>query len=155
MFRKSPIMIENSTLLGSLQRLHFSLTVVLTGPYFVICGANRQVNFWSCPIHAAQPAPWCLLRSTTYLRGYDPLYLKIFRDISFSMSVTGLMGAYVNPGGYVHETVTFHKAKGLRLRGSSSTEHSWFPGYVFQFCSSASLHLRNTGPDIYIYRSQK
>ena len=48
------------------------------------------------------------------------------------MSLTGLMGAYVNPGGYVHETVTFHKAKGLRLRGSSSTEHSWFPGYVFE-----------------------
>lgn len=40
------------------------------------------------------------------------------------------MGAYVNPGGYVHETVTFHKAKGLRLRGRPSKEHSWFPGYV-------------------------
>lgn len=51
---------------------------------------------------------------------------------SRSMSLTGLMGAYVNPGGYVHETVTFHKAKGLRLRGPPSTEHSWFPGYVFQ-----------------------
>ena len=40
------------------------------------------------------------------------------------------MGAYVNPGGYVHETLTIYKATGLRLIGWPSTENSWFPGYV-------------------------
>ena len=46
----------------------------------------------------------------------------------FSMSQKGPVAAYVNPGGYVHETITFYKAKGLRLRGSPSSENSWFPG---------------------------
>ncbi|CAB4017201.1 partial [Paramuricea clavata] len=61
----------------------------------------------------------------------------------FSMSLTGLMGAYVNPGGYVHETVTFHKAKGLRLRGPPSTEHSWFPGYAWTIaeCEHCGNHM--------------
>ena len=30
-------------------------------------------------------------------------------------TLAGPMGNYVNPGGYVHETLTVHKAKGLRL----------------------------------------
>jgi len=48
----------------------------------------------------------------------------------FSMALEGPMGAYVNPGGYVHETLTIHKAMGLRLIGWPSVENSWFPGYV-------------------------
>lgn len=40
------------------------------------------------------------------------------------------MAAYVNPGGHVHETVTFYKARNLSLSGRSSTEYSWFPGLV-------------------------
>ncbi|XP_046852634.1 protein cereblon-like isoform X2 [Xenia sp. Carnegie-2017] len=61
----------------------------------------------------------------------------------FSMSSTGLMGSYVNPGGIVHETITFHKAKCLRLRGSSSTEHSWFPGYAWTIaeCKACGSHM--------------
>ena len=46
----------------------------------------------------------------------------------FSMSLEGPMGAYVNPGGYVHETLTVYKAQGLNLIGRASTENSWFPG---------------------------
>jgi len=46
----------------------------------------------------------------------------------FSMSVEGPLGAYVNPGGHVHETLTVVQAKGLRLVGRPSEEHSWFPG---------------------------
>ena len=46
----------------------------------------------------------------------------------FSMSVEGPMSAYVNPGGYVHETLTVVHARGLRLIGNPSEEHSWFPG---------------------------
>ena len=48
----------------------------------------------------------------------------------FSMMSEGLLAAYVNPGGYVHETLTVHKAQGLDLIGRSSTENTWFPGYV-------------------------
>ena len=46
----------------------------------------------------------------------------------FSMSSEGPQGAYVNPGGYVHETLTLYKAKNLSLIGEPSTEYSWFPG---------------------------
>lgn len=50
------------------------------------------------------------------------------QDDIFSMSQEGPQSAYVNPGGYVHETMTLYKAKCLRLVGESSTEYSWFPG---------------------------
>jgi len=46
----------------------------------------------------------------------------------FSMSMSGPLSAYVNPGGHVHETVTVYQAKNLSLFGRPSTEHSWFPG---------------------------
>ena len=46
----------------------------------------------------------------------------------FSMSREGPMGAFVNPGGYVHEMMTVMKAKGIREIGRSSAENSWFPG---------------------------
>lgn len=52
----------------------------------------------------------------------------------FSMSREGPQGAYVNPGGYVHETLTLYKAKNLTLVGDSSTEYSWFPGYAWTIC---------------------
>lgn len=46
----------------------------------------------------------------------------------FSMSLDGPLGAYVNPNGCVHETLTFYRAKSFRLRGRHTTENSWFPG---------------------------
>jgi len=52
----------------------------------------------------------------------------------FSMSSEGPQGAYVNPGGYVHETLTLYKAKNLSLIGEPSTEYSWFPGYAWTIC---------------------
>lgn len=47
---------------------------------------------------------------------------------AFSMSADGPVSAYVNPGGVVHETATYYKAKNIVLIGAPSTEHSWFPG---------------------------
>lgn len=47
----------------------------------------------------------------------------------FSMSVDGPLAAYVNPGGYVHDTLTVTEAMGLKKQGSASVEHSWFPGW--------------------------
>lgn len=46
----------------------------------------------------------------------------------FSLSVEGPLGAYVNPQGYVHETMTVYKAQNLNLIGRATKEHSWFPG---------------------------
>lgn len=44
------------------------------------------------------------------------------------MSVDGPLASYVNPGGYVHDTLTVMKADHLKKQGFASTEHSWFPG---------------------------
>ena len=49
----------------------------------------------------------------------------------FSMSKEGPQGAFVNPSGHLHETLTLFKAKNLRLVGRPSTEYSWFPGYAW------------------------
>lgn len=47
----------------------------------------------------------------------------------FSMSAEGLQGTYCNVYGYVYETITIHKAIGLRLQNTPpSIEYSWFPG---------------------------
>lgn len=48
--------------------------------------------------------------------------------LCYSLSLCGPMAAYVNPHGYVHETLTVYKASNLTLIGRPSTEHSWFPG---------------------------
>jgi len=58
----------------------------------------------------------------------------------FSLSQKGPMSAYVNPGGHVHETVTFYKAKNLSLQGQSTTEYSWFPGYAWTVATCKSCH---------------
>ena len=58
----------------------------------------------------------------------------------FSMSQKGPTSAYVNPGGHVHETVTFYKAKNLSLTGRPTTENSWFPGYAWTIASCRSCH---------------
>nr|CAD7404200.1 unnamed protein product [Timema poppensis] len=62
----------------------------------------------------------------------------------FSMSLEGPQGTYVNPGGYVHETITLHKAKGVRvLNQAPSTEYTWFPGYGWTIaeCRTCRKHM--------------
>ena len=53
------------------------------------------------------------------------------------------MGAYVNPGGHVHETLTVYNAEGLVLLGRPSTENSWFPGYGLCILTMGFLRLIN------------
>ncbi|XP_015693357.1 protein cereblon-like [Oryza brachyantha] len=53
------------------------------------------------------------------------------------MSTDGPLGAYVNPYGFVHETITVSRATGLALDGNPSTVHSWFPGYSWTIASCA------------------
>jgi cereblon len=64
------------------------------------------------------------------------------RDI-FSMSASGLMAAYVNPHGQIHETLTVLQAKNVRLLGQEVAEHSWFPGYKWTIvqCRLCGNHL--------------
>ncbi|KAJ8265373.1 hypothetical protein COCON_G00144720 [Conger conger] len=61
----------------------------------------------------------------------------------FSLSLYGPMAAYVNPHGYVHETLTVYKASNLNLVGRPSTLHSWFPGYAWTIaqCRTCSSHM--------------
>ena len=59
------------------------------------------------------------------------------KDDVFAMSVQGPQGTYVNPTGYLHETITVYKAESLVLHGRPSTEYSWFPGYAWSICYCA------------------
>ncbi|KAJ8788170.1 hypothetical protein J1605_005469 [Eschrichtius robustus] len=61
----------------------------------------------------------------------------------FSLSLCGPMAAYVNPHGYVHETLTVYKACNLNLIGRPSTEHSWFPGFAWTIaqCRICASHI--------------
>uniref|UniRef100_A0A8C8H935 Protein cereblon n=1 Tax=Oncorhynchus tshawytscha TaxID=74940 RepID=A0A8C8H935_ONCTS len=61
----------------------------------------------------------------------------------FSLSLYGPMAAYVNPHGYVHETLTVYKASNLNLVGRPSTLHSWFPGYAWTIaqCRTCASHM--------------
>ncbi|XP_072308825.1 protein cereblon isoform X1 [Eucyclogobius newberryi] len=61
----------------------------------------------------------------------------------FSLSLCGPMAAYVNPHGYVHETLTVYKANNLGLVGRPSTLHSWFPGYAWTIaqCRTCGSHM--------------
>ncbi|XP_015496659.1 protein cereblon isoform X3 [Parus major] len=61
----------------------------------------------------------------------------------FSLSLCGPMAAYVNPHGYIHETLTVYKACNLSLSGRPSTEHSWFPGYAWTIaqCRICGSHM--------------
>lgn len=59
------------------------------------------------------------------------------------MSASGLMAAYVNPHGQIHETLTVLQAKNIRLLGHEVAEHSWFPGYKWTIvqCRLCGNHL--------------
>jgi len=62
------------------------------------------------------------------------------QDDIFSMSQEGPQSAYVNPGGYVHETLTLYKTRRLYLVGETSTEYSWFPGYAWTIAQCKGCH---------------
>jgi len=59
------------------------------------------------------------------------------------MSTDGPQGAYVNPDGFVHDTLTVRHANNLVPRGTPSARYSWFPGYkwVCVFCHSCFAHV--------------
>ncbi|KAL6851609.1 hypothetical protein ACP4OV_020173 [Aristida adscensionis] len=57
------------------------------------------------------------------------------------MSTDGPLGAYVNPHGCVHETITVSNATGLVLSTAPSTDHSWFPGVLVVDCKLLELWI--------------
>lgn len=70
----------------------------------------------------------CVPFKCTVLCCADCGLLMASKNDVFSLCLEGPMSAFVNPGGYVHETLTVHRSQGLSLTGRPSTENSWFPG---------------------------
>ncbi|XP_012226592.1 protein cereblon isoform X1 [Linepithema humile] len=62
----------------------------------------------------------------------------------FPMNREGPQGTYVNPGGVIHETITFYHVQGVMLSDTPpSTEYSWFPGYAWTIaiCKGCLHHV--------------
>ncbi|XP_020297490.1 protein cereblon isoform X3 [Pseudomyrmex gracilis] len=62
----------------------------------------------------------------------------------FPMNKEGPQGTYVNPGGVIHETITFYHVQGVILNSSPpSTDFSWFPGYAWTIaiCKCCREHV--------------
>ncbi|XP_061369594.1 uncharacterized protein LOC133312424 [Gastrolobium bilobum] len=79
-----------------------------------------------------------LLESIDLIRCKSCQTIIAKRSDMLMMSSEGPLGAYVNPGGFVHEIMTFYKANGLALIGPASTEYSWFPGYAWTIAECAT-----------------
>ncbi|XP_065569893.1 protein cereblon-like isoform X2 [Artemia franciscana] len=62
---------------------------------------------------------------------------------SLALSLHGPHGTFVNPGGYIHDTLTYSNASGIDVITSPTMEFSWFPGYNWQImiCHSCGEHL--------------
>lgn len=69
------------------------------------------------------------------------------RDVLTVQGAEGVVGAYVNPHGHVHQTVTVRQlVSGALVRGDGSpptAQDSWFPGYEWTilYCRSCYNHL--------------
>ncbi|XP_070192789.1 protein cereblon-like isoform X2 [Littorina saxatilis] len=96
----------------------------------------------TCPIHRLR-SELAIMKKCAILCCKNCMKQIARKEEVFSMSSEGPLGAYVNPGGHVHETLTLYKANNLRLVGYSSTEHSWFPGYAWTIaqCHGCASHM--------------
>ena len=61
----------------------------------------------------------------------------------FSMSQDGPLANYINPHGFVHDTLTVSKVLNALFIGKPTSEHSWFPGYKWTImnCAHCRGHL--------------
>jgi cereblon len=62
------------------------------------------------------------------------------KDDVFSMSIDGALASYVNPGGYVHQTLTLYKVTNLSIVSRPVTQDSWFPGYAWSIAQCSRCH---------------
>ncbi|KAI4316084.1 hypothetical protein L6164_024100 [Bauhinia variegata] len=83
-----------------------------------------------------------LLESINLIRCKNCRTIIARRSDMLVMSSEGPLGAYVNPGGYVHEIMTLLKANGLALQGPAVTEFSWFPGYAWTITNCAACETQ-------------
>uniref|UniRef100_A0A8D8W893 Protein cereblon n=1 Tax=Cacopsylla melanoneura TaxID=428564 RepID=A0A8D8W893_9HEMI len=88
-----------------------------------------------------------LQRLIEYFKNYEQSIRCIgcFQQIGnmknvFFMSASGPQGTYVNPSGYIHETITLYTADQIRVDPELSTEYSWFPGYAWSVATCARCH---------------
>ncbi|MCO5589420.1 hypothetical protein L7F22_043387 [Adiantum nelumboides] len=90
-----------------------------------------------------------LRREIQLLESMDRIRCKTCKNVvarrsdMLVMSSDGPLGVYVNNAGYVHETLTLAKARGLILQGQPETMHSWFPGYSWTVadCNLCESHM--------------
>jgi cereblon len=84
----------------------------------------------------------CLSQENTELYCSECGSLITQKQFIFSMSVDGPLAAYVNEGGFVHETLTVTESYNLKRSGSGTTHNSWFPGYQWTIvhCKSCKDH---------------
>lgn len=74
-------------------------------------------------------------------------YVLSLRSSIFTVpGAEGMAGAYVNPHGIVHETITVSQlfpSASVLLQGSASTQDSWFPGFAWTiaYCPTCINHL--------------
>ncbi|KAJ7958836.1 ATP-dependent protease LA (Lon) domain protein [Quillaja saponaria] len=83
-----------------------------------------------------------LLESINLVRCKNCKTVIARRSDMLVMSSEGPLGAYVNPGGYVHEIMTLYRANGLALLGPAVTEYSWFPGYAWTITNCATCETQ-------------
>jgi len=62
-------------------------------------------------------------------------------DVFTVAGARGAVGAYVNPHGFVHQTVTARRARNLSLWPEPpTTKDSWFPGYAWTITNCVRCH---------------
>lgn len=89
-----------------------------------------------------------LRREIELLESFDRIRCKNCQTViakrsdMLMMSSEGPLGAYVNPGGFVHEIMTLYKANGLALTGVPIKEYSWFPGYAWTISNCATCETQ-------------
>ena len=61
----------------------------------------------------------------------------------FPMSQAGAQNTFVNPNGFIHDTLTVRNASGLVQMSTWSNEFSWFPGYGWRYahCDICNQHI--------------
>ncbi|KAM7275754.1 hypothetical protein ACFE04_017620 [Oxalis oulophora] len=89
-----------------------------------------------------------LQREIELLESFDRVRCKTCQTViakrsdMLVMSSDGPLGAYVNPGGHVHEIMTLLRANGLALVGRPVKEYSWFPGYAWTITTCATCEIQ-------------
>lgn len=98
---------------------------------------------YDCAIQRLQMEIKILTEKRSFVCCKCDSYIAQRSDI-FLMNADGPQSAYCNPGGFIHETITLYRAKGLKLaRTGPSTDCSWFPGYGWTVanCKTCGIHM--------------